>query len=1660
MVIKTEANSFQQLNISGLQAPLDAALLNLAGRDLAVLFAEYEAFLNQAPNDGETPQDFTPSNTVLNIANGAVVIEAVAADGSGARLLQHLQTLGLEHGASYLNTVSGLMPISQLGALTSVANLGFAMPSYAFSNVGSVENRADFAMETDLIRSDFGFDGTGITIGILSDSFDTAVGQGNATISYADDIASGDLPAGIPILEEYDQFRAIDEGRAMAQLIHDVAPGANLAFATAFLGQTSFANNILALANISDVVVDDIYYSFAPFFQDGVIAQAVDAAFAGGTQYYSSAGNFDSSSYEADFAGVSGTVAGLTGTFHDFDPGPGVDLEQDFFLAAGQDLRLVLQWDDPYIFGAPGSGGAVSDLDVVLIDTDTDSIISSATFNNIGNDPVEGIFNVAGGTDRNVALAIQLSDGPAPNFIKYIDFTSNSAIDGAEYATFSGASVGHSSAEGGLGVGAAWYQNTPEYGVTPPLLNGFSSLGGTPIFFDAAGNRLATPEMRDRVDITGPDGSDTTFFGSNADDTPAPNFFGTSAAAPHVAALGALLLEADGTLTPTEVYDAIQAGAIDITMRNNGGQTGVGFDDWSGSGLVNAPQTFAAAGIAGGNLIVTIATDEDDGNVSAADLSLREAINIAQTTDQNIVFSSTLAGQTIRLDQALGTINITDGTFSIDGDVLNDGRGRPDIVISGDTGGDDATRTSDIGQVVTDAKTNINTLDNVQIFNISGTDAQVDLNSLTLTGGGPGVFGSAAIQGALQVGGDAVVSLDKVTVEGNTSDVGGGLIAISGTLNITDSSIVNNVSAGSGGAIYTANGVIDIINSTFSGNEASNGGAIVNFGSNITLSNATLTDNMAINGAGILNANSVQTQTTLVSTIVAGNSGSEDLEFIDVGGGQSTFFTLGNNLIGSESGTVFTNGVNNDLVGTAATPLNPMLSVLGDFGGPNVTHVPLTGSAALDAGANPDGLLFDQRGDARVLGTAIDIGATETLILPDLVAQTFTANANTVAAGDVLSFNWTVVNNGPGTSGTFDTGVYFSTDQTVTTQDIFVGYLNTDNVDVPGSSQVQSLNSLISVNLAPGTYYAAAIADDISQQAETDETNNASNLFQVEVTAPTPPTAFEVRLTDEIGAPVGEFSTIVAALAVAANGYAIATGANYAANPETVNSPVLFFDLDTDSGQTTTVNFDDTLFGGLRQLVTQTGEGNLIVNGSSAGGILNGSGGDDVFNGTAGDIILNGNGGNDTANIGALLADVDFSTPSIGSLNLVYPGGTVNMFRVNELNLLDISFAIDNFSDVGSDTFGSSVNDIQVGDDVANILSGFAGQDVLLGGVGNDTLIGGLDADTLVGGDDQDTADYSASDGRVDVNLLFGTGVDGHAQGDVLSEIENVVGSVFNDRIVGDPGSNELFGGDGVDNINGRSGVDYIYGGEGSDLISGAADGDYIAGNVGDDRIFGNGGGDVIAGDAGMDSVFGGTGNDLIFTGADNDSVLGQGNDDTIRGNGGDDTLRGGSGNDEIEGGDDNDVLFGNGNNDTLSGGDGNDSIQGNAGQDQLFGGDGDDTLFGGTAGDRLDGGTGDDLMNGGTNDGVRDVFVFLIGYDEDRINQFDQAGTDRVELDTDLWIATNPALSQQGVVDLFGTLNSAGTILTLDFGGGDILEVQNSGGIDETTFGADIFFV
>ena len=542
------------------------------GKALSALQSEHAAQKAR----GRSTRTFKSRNPLLGLVGDWVVSDAVAS-GSPFALRDTLEALGMQDISQAGNVVSGRLPIESIDALEGVDALQFARPSYAMVNTGSIDSQGDAAMRADDARALFGVDGTGITVGTLSDSFDRFSGA-------AGDVASGDLPAAIVVLD--DSVAGTDEGRAMMQIIHDGAPGAGQAFHTAFGGQADFALGIQELAGCpvgsepgctpggvaADVIVDDVIYFSEPMFQDGIIAQAVDHVAGAGVSYFSSAGNYGRDSYEAEFRVG---APGPTGTLHDFDPGPGIDTCQAITIPSGTTF-FSFQWTEPF-FSAGGVGSA-SDLDIRLFFAGCSTFTGLGGVEaNVGNDPVE-VFGVANsGGSITLGLQITHSAGPFPRRLKYVAFSS-SAFSINEFDTASGTIFGHANAAGAEAVGVAYYGFTPEFGVSPPVLEWFSSAGSSPIYFDASGVSLPTPAVRAKPGIVAPDGVSSTFPGL---------FFGTSAAAPHAAGVAALILEAAGSLPPGDVYAALESTAIDMDDPATGGFD-AGFDYGTGFGLIDA----------------------------------------------------------------------------------------------------------------------------------------------------------------------------------------------------------------------------------------------------------------------------------------------------------------------------------------------------------------------------------------------------------------------------------------------------------------------------------------------------------------------------------------------------------------------------------------------------------------------------------------------------------------------------------------------------------------------------------------------------------------------------------------------------------------------------------------------------------------------------------------------------------------------------------------------------------------------------------------------------------------------------------------------------------------------------------------------------------------
>jgi hypothetical protein len=548
--------------------------------------------------------------TARTLVSVPLAVPAVLADivvkGDTAAVMAQLKGLGVTRTSNYANLISAWIPADQLTKAAAIGAVTSMRAPRARTHVGAVTSQGDYLQRSQFLRASTrlpNLTGAGITVGVLSDSF----GCTSSITSVADDIASGDLPAGVQVLEEIsDCSSGTDEGRAIAQIVYDVAPGTNILFNTAFNGEADFAAGIVALANAgAKVIVDDVGYFDEPYFQDGIVAQAVDQVRAMGVAYYSSAGNSARDSYEAPFlnSGVVGPAGGMIAgeRLLNFDTsGATQSAILPITIPANASVLIYFEWDDPYATGGGPNGGAQSLLDMCLVDSTTggvgdDNIEFCAGPVSTGQDPFNGLqFSNPNDSDVSAGLTIGVAAGsPLPGRIKM----TYSGISVDQFGTNSGTVQGHPMAKGAAAVGAMYFRANAvclpaiysEY-----TLESYSSSGGTPLLFDVNGVRLATPEIRQKPEFVAPDGVVTTFFnpgqlGARTSTIPqcanpanAYNFFGTSAAAPHAAAVAALLLQAQPKANPDDLKSALESTAAANTSTLV-----------SGSGTATDPYVYA-----------------------------------------------------------------------------------------------------------------------------------------------------------------------------------------------------------------------------------------------------------------------------------------------------------------------------------------------------------------------------------------------------------------------------------------------------------------------------------------------------------------------------------------------------------------------------------------------------------------------------------------------------------------------------------------------------------------------------------------------------------------------------------------------------------------------------------------------------------------------------------------------------------------------------------------------------------------------------------------------------------------------------------------------------------------------------------------------------------
>ena len=393
--------------------------------------------------------------------------------------------------------------------------------------------------------------------------------------------------------------------------------------------------------------------------------------------------------------------------------------------------------------------------------------------------------------------------------------------------------------------------------------------------------------------------------------------------------------------------------------------------------------------------------------------------------------------------------------------------------------------------------------------------------------------------------------------------------------------------------------------------------------------------------------------------------------------------------------------------------------------------------------------------------------------------------------------------------------------------------------------------------------------------------------------------------------------------------------------------------------------------------------------GSQFGDSLTGNAWNNTFISMGGDDLIIGGGGYDTLEVaGTDLPDAFTLRKENGRVRLEPAVGQPSTIEIMGVANVRIDTGGGDDEVMIEDLTSSGVTQVDVdlgaGDDWLDASRGTVNV-TARGGAGDDLIEGGAGRDILDGGAGEDLLDYSDAPGGVVVTMCrYATYQDGHGNSDLITGFERVIGTPFNDRIIGDgadnvlrggAGDDFLFGNYGADTLIGGPGDDVIYGMAGDDLLLGGEGADEIYGGTGVDRILGGGGDDYLDGQDGDDDLFGEDGADVLIGnwgddrlsgGAGDDDICGWFGNDVIHGGAGDDGLHGQYGVDQMFGDEGDDRLYGGNDNDILYGGPGDDKLSGGAGDDQLRGWAGDDTLLGGTGNDELYGDAGEDTLDGG----------------------------------------------------------------------------------------------
>jgi subtilisin family serine protease len=500
------------------------------------------------------------SNPLVKVDESGNIQAYIHVQDASKENVSQLQSMGIKVeivNAKY-NIIQAWIPFDKV---EEAATLNFVKkitpPSYGRPRTGSVNSEGDAVIQSNLVRSNLGLDGSGVKVGVISDGID----------HQAASQATGDLPNNVIVGNP----GSGDEGTALLEIIYDIAPGADLAFST---GNTSmeFINSIDFLVNTAqvNVIVDDLGFSDEPNFQDGPIALEAENAINKGVVFVSAAGNEADKHYQALYVQAPSDMQSNGSHFMDFGAAIGTASTTLLPILVGpnQEADIVLQWNDPF-------GGSSNDYDLYLFDNNGNLLDSSTDRQNGSQDPLEEVtFQNNTSAIVTVFIAINRFNG-VPKTLAI--FSDNGTEVSPDFDVPSDTVWGHPAAKDVIAVGAvpATSNQFCSSASAPNQIETYSSQGPEAIFFPSFEQRL-------KPDVVAPDDIHITGAGGFGDPDGRGGFIlcGTSGSAPHVAGVAALILSKNPSLTPDQVRNALENTAVDLGSS--------GADDIFGFGRIDA----------------------------------------------------------------------------------------------------------------------------------------------------------------------------------------------------------------------------------------------------------------------------------------------------------------------------------------------------------------------------------------------------------------------------------------------------------------------------------------------------------------------------------------------------------------------------------------------------------------------------------------------------------------------------------------------------------------------------------------------------------------------------------------------------------------------------------------------------------------------------------------------------------------------------------------------------------------------------------------------------------------------------------------------------------------------------------------------------------------